>query len=115
MAADIQIAGGTGPLGNQYTAGTPKRPAGGVERSVARHAYYPRSQWRRRGVAERLDRVGQQVVVKPNGVCEPENMKTIRGSIQGRGDNLGRELGGRYRQRVGGDVGDGIDNRGLAV
>src|SRR3977135_2725370 len=98
MAADIQIAGGTGPLGDQYTAGTPKSPAGGVERSVARHAYHSWTQWRSGGVAQRLDRVGQQIVMEPNRVGEPVNMKTIRGSIPGCGDNLGRIIARCHRE-----------------
>ena len=42
MAADIQIAGGTGELGNQHTAGAEQRPSGSVGRPVTAHAHHPR-------------------------------------------------------------------------
>ena len=86
-----------------------------VDQPVARHAYHSWTQWRSGGVAQRLDRVGQQIVMEPNRVGEPVNMKTIRGSIQRRGDNLGRIIGWCHWQGFGGDVGDGIDHRRLAV
>src|SRR5205823_14795929 len=100
---------------DQQAARTEQAPSRAVERAVATYAHHPRAHGRTGGVAQRKDLVGQYVVMEPNRIGEAVNMKIVRGNVERRSDDVGREIGRWNRQGLGGDARDGVDNSSLPV